>query len=272
MKQFLPDSTGLRPANCGRLGYLEMTLADNFCNGIPLGHTISGVQTFGDPLTTSQVYDSASAHLDSALALTNASDAGTVGIHNFASIIKARLLVDKGNSRLQPVRGGFEETYHAVIQSVGRRREQQRARTLHLRAGCRSCSAAVILPTEGAIASETIPRLVAARSGDTARFGIAQPIPAPLPPARSGVQPWYARRWPTCSTARPGRRRISKRHVRRGSRPQAVGFLGSPASAAEAPVVLCSLTLIAAPFPWLNDISARRAKTFKSSRGGRNNP
>jgi hypothetical protein len=55
------------------------------------------VQTFGDPLTTSQVYDSASAHLDSALALTNASDAGTAGIHNFASIIKARILVDKGN-------------------------------------------------------------------------------------------------------------------------------------------------------------------------------
>ena len=72
-------------------------MADNFCNGIPLGHTVAGVQTFGAPLTTQQVYDSASAHLDSALALTTATDAGTVGIHNFAAIIKARVLVDKGN-------------------------------------------------------------------------------------------------------------------------------------------------------------------------------
>jgi starch-binding outer membrane protein, SusD/RagB family len=97
MKTFLPDSTGLRGELWAELGFIEMTLADNFCNGIPLGHTINGAQTFGDPLTTQQVYDSASAHLDSALALSTAQDAGTVGIHNFASIIKARLLVDKGN-------------------------------------------------------------------------------------------------------------------------------------------------------------------------------
>jgi hypothetical protein len=97
MKTYLPDSTGLRGELWAELGFLEMTLADNFCNGIPLGHTIAGVQTFGDPLTTSQVYDSASAHLDSALALTTATDAGTVGIHNFAAIIKARILVAKGN-------------------------------------------------------------------------------------------------------------------------------------------------------------------------------
>ena len=97
MKTFLPDSTGLRGELWAELGYLEMTLADNFCNGIPLGHTVAGVQTFGAPLTAQQVYDSASAHLDSALALTTATDAGTVGIHNFAAIIKARLLVNKGN-------------------------------------------------------------------------------------------------------------------------------------------------------------------------------
>lgn len=102
MKTYLPDSTGLRGELWAELGFLEMTLADNFCNGIPLGSTVSGVQTFGDPLTTSQVYDSASAHLDSALALTTATDAGTVGIHNFASIIKARILIDKGNFAAVP--------------------------------------------------------------------------------------------------------------------------------------------------------------------------
>jgi hypothetical protein len=97
MAKYLPDSTGLRGELWAELAFMEMTLADNFCNGIPLGHTISGVQTFGDPLTTQQVYDSASAHLDSALALSNASDAGTVGIHNYAALLKGRILIDKGS-------------------------------------------------------------------------------------------------------------------------------------------------------------------------------
>ena len=95
MQTFLPDSTGLRAEVWAELGFFEMSLADNFCNGIPLGHTISGVQTFGTPLTDAQVYDSASAHLDSALALSTATDAGTVAIHNAALIIKARILVAK---------------------------------------------------------------------------------------------------------------------------------------------------------------------------------
>jgi starch-binding outer membrane protein, SusD/RagB family len=96
MQKFLPDSTGLRGELWGELGFLEMSLADNFCNGIPLGSTVNGVQTFGAPLTDAQVYDSASAHLDSALALTTATDAGTVGIHNAMLVMKARILVDKG--------------------------------------------------------------------------------------------------------------------------------------------------------------------------------
>jgi starch-binding outer membrane protein, SusD/RagB family len=96
MQSFLPDSASLRGELWSELGFLEVSLADNFCNGIPLGHTINGVQTFGTPLTTSQVYDSASAHLDSALALSTATDANSVAIHDAALIIKARILVDKG--------------------------------------------------------------------------------------------------------------------------------------------------------------------------------
>ncbi|HEY5061485.1 MAG TPA: hypothetical protein VII52_08100 [Gemmatimonadaceae bacterium] len=96
MQTFLPDSTGLRAEVWAELGFFEMSLADNFCNGIPLGHTINGVQTFGTPLTGAQVYDSASAHLDTALALSTATDAGTVAIHDAALIIKARILVAKG--------------------------------------------------------------------------------------------------------------------------------------------------------------------------------
>lgn len=96
MQTYLADSTALRGELWAELGFLEMSLADNFCNGIPLGHTINGVQTFGDPLPTSQVYDSASAHLDSALALSGGGDAGAKAIHAAAIIIKARILVAKG--------------------------------------------------------------------------------------------------------------------------------------------------------------------------------
>ncbi len=96
MQKYLPDSTGLRAELWAELGFTEMSLADNFCNGIPLGHTIAGVQTFGAPLTGVQVYDSAAAHLDSAIALSTAQDAGTVGIHNTALIMKARILVALG--------------------------------------------------------------------------------------------------------------------------------------------------------------------------------
>jgi starch-binding outer membrane protein, SusD/RagB family len=96
MQKFLPDSTSLRGELWAELGYLEMSLADNFCNGIPLGSTTAGVQVFGAPLPVLQVYDSASAHLDSALALSNGTDAGSVGIHNMAAIVKGRILVNLG--------------------------------------------------------------------------------------------------------------------------------------------------------------------------------
>jgi starch-binding outer membrane protein, SusD/RagB family len=96
MQTYLPDSTALRGELWSELGFLEMSLADNFCNGIPLGHTIAGVQTFGDPLPGQQVYDSASAHMDSALALSTAPDAGAQAIHTAAQIIKGRILVAKG--------------------------------------------------------------------------------------------------------------------------------------------------------------------------------
>ena len=74
-----------------------MTLADNFCNGIPLGHTIDGVQTNGAPLTTQQVYDSASAHLDTAHRVcVKGTDAGSIYVLRAAQVFKARVLIDKG--------------------------------------------------------------------------------------------------------------------------------------------------------------------------------
>jgi starch-binding outer membrane protein, SusD/RagB family len=95
VNEFLPDNK----ADLGELylglGFLEMSLGENYCNGIPLGHTINGVVTYGPGLTDAQVLDSAVAHIDSALALTTGGDADAAFIHQAALVIKARILVDQ---------------------------------------------------------------------------------------------------------------------------------------------------------------------------------
>jgi hypothetical protein len=97
MVEFNPDSTALIGELYAELAFLEMTLADNYCNGIPLGHTENGVQTNGAPLTVAQVYDSASAHLDTALLYSGkGTDAGSLYANRAARIFKARVLIDQG--------------------------------------------------------------------------------------------------------------------------------------------------------------------------------
>ena len=97
MLQYNKDSTALIGELYAELAFLEMTLADNFCNGIPLGHTLDGVITYGEPLMGAQVYDSASAHLDTALIYSaKAPDAGSVYINRMARIWKARALINLG--------------------------------------------------------------------------------------------------------------------------------------------------------------------------------
>jgi hypothetical protein len=97
MLQYNPDSTALIGELYAELGFFEMTLADNYCNGIPLGHTLNNVVTYGEPVTGAQVYDSASAHLDTALAYSSkGTDAGSVYINRMARIWKARVLTNLG--------------------------------------------------------------------------------------------------------------------------------------------------------------------------------
>jgi len=83
------------------LGFIEMTLAENFCNGTPLGFNKAGVVDYSapefKPFTNAEVYDIALAHMDSALAiLGSATDANSVAVRNATLITKARILVDKG--------------------------------------------------------------------------------------------------------------------------------------------------------------------------------
>jgi len=100
LRAYLPDSTGLIGELYAELAFFEMTLADNYCNGIPLGHTTNGVFENGAPLTILQVYDSAAAHLDSAIAIAKGTDPGSVSANRLARIWKARVMIakDKANA------------------------------------------------------------------------------------------------------------------------------------------------------------------------------
>lgn len=96
MYKYAPDSGSMIGELWAELGFLEMTLADTYCNGIPLGHTTNGVFVNGAPLTILQVYDSTIAHTDSALAHITGSDAFSVFVRRAALIYKARALVMEG--------------------------------------------------------------------------------------------------------------------------------------------------------------------------------
>jgi hypothetical protein len=96
VSQYIPDSTADLGELYNALGFLELSLAENYCNGIPLGHTISGEITYGAPLTNAQVLDSALIHLDSALTVNKGTSAQATFIKQASLILKARVLVDQG--------------------------------------------------------------------------------------------------------------------------------------------------------------------------------
>lgn len=78
------------------IGFLELTLGQEFCNGIPLGQTVGGQPQYTAPLTTQQVFVAAAARLDTAMSyVTGATDAASVQVQNAVLVAKARDLVDQ---------------------------------------------------------------------------------------------------------------------------------------------------------------------------------
>jgi hypothetical protein len=102
-KQFEPNKTADIAELYLGLGFLEMSLAEDFCNGIPLGSNNQGVVDYSSaefkPLTNQEVYAVALAHVDSALTiLGGASDAASAFVTQAALITKARILIDQNKS------------------------------------------------------------------------------------------------------------------------------------------------------------------------------
>ena len=81
------------------VGYTELQFAEMYCAGVPLSRVVDGSVEYGSPLTTTQVYDSAIVHFDSALAyLGDAADTAAVNLNNAARVAKARALIGRGGN------------------------------------------------------------------------------------------------------------------------------------------------------------------------------
>ncbi len=85
-------------ANLGQmyftLGFAEMTLAENFCNGQPLSDASTGEIVYGEPRSNQEIFQIALAHFDSALALSAATDAFATSIRYSAAVAKGRTLIN----------------------------------------------------------------------------------------------------------------------------------------------------------------------------------
>ena len=74
-------------------GYGELQIATDFCNGIPLDDGTKSPPVYSKPLTNAQIFAVASASFDTALALSQGTDAASMNINRAARIAKARTLV-----------------------------------------------------------------------------------------------------------------------------------------------------------------------------------
>lgn len=79
------------------IGFLELTLGQEYCNGVPLGTTVGGVPQYTAPLTDQAVFAAAATRFDTALTYVSAgTDAASTAVKYAATVAKARSLVDQG--------------------------------------------------------------------------------------------------------------------------------------------------------------------------------
>ncbi len=85
--------------NIGRMfafiGYVQTLMGEHYCNGIPLDSIAGTTIVSGTPISDDSVLGLAIASADSALANLGGADSARVA--NFAKVIKARALVDRGD-------------------------------------------------------------------------------------------------------------------------------------------------------------------------------
>ena len=97
LKQFAPTETSKIAEMYMVMGFMELTLAQNDCNGTPLGETLNGVVTYSNPLMNTDIYAIVIARMDSGLAsLGTPKVAQDTLVRNALLITKARAQVNLG--------------------------------------------------------------------------------------------------------------------------------------------------------------------------------
>jgi hypothetical protein len=89
-----PDSTARIGQLRGLIGYMSIFFGENYCSGVPLSHRDASSlrAVYGQPQTTAQLFDSALAAFDGAMA----SAAGSARELNMARIGRGRALLNQG--------------------------------------------------------------------------------------------------------------------------------------------------------------------------------
>jgi hypothetical protein len=74
--------------------YVENMIAEHYCNGIVFSTVVDGVEEYGEPMTTTAVFERALAHADSGLRLITGSTAADVRVRNALQITRGRILLN----------------------------------------------------------------------------------------------------------------------------------------------------------------------------------
>lgn len=96
LRQYSPTETAKIGEMYMVMGTMELNLGQAFCNGVPLGETISGIPMYTVPLTNAAVFTQAIQRFDSALTVNTGTDAAAVSVRNATIILKAKAQVNLG--------------------------------------------------------------------------------------------------------------------------------------------------------------------------------
>ena len=123
LNTFEPEATSKIAEMYLMMGFLEMSLSQDWCNGVPYGETVDGSPVYTPPLTNAEGFNLAIARFDTALStLGSASDDQSNDIRNAVLIAKGRAQVDLGQfaaaaATVAPVPVDYQYLLHYSVNS-----------------------------------------------------------------------------------------------------------------------------------------------------------
>ena len=116
LKLYAPTETAKIAEMYLEMGFMELTLGQDFCNGVPLGETVGGIPQYTAPLTNAQVFTTAIARFDTALTVLG-SDQGAAAtfVRNATLTAKGRAQVDLGQFAAAAITVGAVPTSYQYL-------------------------------------------------------------------------------------------------------------------------------------------------------------